>query len=81
MILVAHRDTSRKCGTGVQKFSETAFIMETTACGATRLHTIGAGKKNLQWEFQAEHARGLLGGAILNNTDNSTCTREDSMEM
>ena len=41
----------------------------------------GPKKKNLQWEFQAEHARGLLGGAILNNTDNSTNTREDSMKM
>ena len=45
MILVAHRDTSRKCGTRVQKFYETAFIMGTTACGATRLRTIGAEKK------------------------------------
>ena len=45
MILVAHRDTSPKCGTRVQKFYETAFIMGTTACGATRLRTIGAEKK------------------------------------
>ena len=79
MILVAHRGTSRKCDTRVPKkniyygnysmWSERVYIQS------------GPEKKYLQWEFQAAHARGSLGGTILNNTDSSTNMREDSMEM
>ena len=79
MILVAHKDTSRKCGTRVQNFPKTEHVL----CKQhveRRVYIQSAPKKNLQWEFQPEPSRGLFGGDTLDHTG-STNTHEDSMEM